>query len=444
MEKRLLFSGLERAWADAITERFGPLGFKVEPIAKTRPLKAFPESRIPAVAVIGAANDRFEEAIAIIGSLKAAAPDLPMILINGRRSEAQAIDAFRAGVNDYFSEPLPYARLFAAIDRLLKGVYRVPVSPVPTEASVDPLAAIVGRGSVMQEMKRYLLRVAGSHCAVLITGETGTGKELVAQSIHRGSPRADKAMVCVNCAALPENLVESELFGFRKGAFTGAFVSQKGKFELAHQGTLFLDEIGEMSASAQAKILRGIENSAIYPLGSPRALPLDVRIIAATNRNPETLVDQGRFRQDLYYRLNVAHIHLPPLRERREDIPELATRRILQLNRRSGRQVDGLSPEAQSALAEHHWPGNIRELNNLIEATYLNCQTRQIQFADFPPTFSQKVTFYRVGAISEKDQLLSMLSATRWNKSETARKLNWSRMRIYRALRRHNLTDRQP
>jgi DNA-binding NtrC family response regulator len=444
MEKRLLLSGLERTWAEAITARFGPPAYKVEWISKARSLAAFPESPPPTVAVIGATNDRFTETVAIIRGLKATAPDLPIILINGRRSEAQAIAAFRAGVSDYFSEPLPYAQLFAAIHRLLKHTPAPAASPDPSEARTGALAAIVGRGSAMQQMKRYLLRVAGSACAVLITGETGTGKELVAQTIHHGSSRAAKAMVCVNCAALPEHLVESELFGFRKGAFTGAFLSHKGKFELAHQGTLFLDEIGEMSSAAQAKILRSIENNAIYPLGSQQVLPLDVRIIAATNRNPEALVDEGRFRPDLYYRLNVAHIHLPPLRERKEDIPELAARRILQLNRRSGRSVDGLSPEALAALAEHPWPGNIRELNNLIESSHLNCQTRQIQFSDFPPAFSQKVIYYRTHAASEKDHLLDMLRATRWNKSETARKLNWSRMRIYRALKRYNLTNLQP
>ncbi|MCJ8501689.1 sigma-54 interaction domain-containing protein [Desulfatitalea alkaliphila] len=305
-------------------------------------------------------------------------------------------------------------------------------------ASHDQDARIVGSGQEMRQIKRYLMRVAGVGSTVLITGETGTGKELVAETIHTASTRSTQPMVCVNCAAIPDSLVESELFGYCKGAFTGALLPQKGKFALATHGTLFLDEIGEMSPHAQAKILRSIESNTIFPLGARRAVQLDVRIIAATNRDPEALVAEGLFRRDLYYRLNVAHIHLPPLRERKEDIPQLVDMAITRLNRRLTRDIHAFSNEALAALVQYNWPGNVRELNNLIEACFLQCETKRIEFVDLPPAFTKRLHFG--DGDDERSRLMAALQSTRWNKSEAARRLQWSRMRIYRSMKRYNIS----
>ncbi|MDA8140328.1 MAG: sigma-54 dependent transcriptional regulator [Desulfobacteraceae bacterium] len=298
---------------------------------------------------------------------------------------------------------------------------------------------IIGHGQTMKQIKRFLLRVAGAGSTVLITGETGTGKELVARAIHNNSPRAAHPMICVNCAAIPENLVESELFGYQKGAFTGAAATQKGKFSLAHQGTLFMDEIGEMSLCAQAKILRCMESNEIFPLGAARGTSVDVRVIAATNRDPEALVDQGIFRSDLYYRLNVAHIHLPPLRERKEDIPDLVAMGIDHLNRQMGRRIQAISDEALTSLVHYAWPGNVRELNNLLESAFIQCESRRIEFCDFPKTFVKKINYAAGSISSEKDRLVLALAHADWNKAKAARTLHWSRMRIYRSMKRYNI-----
>ncbi len=266
-------------------------------------------------------------------------------------------------------------------------------------------------------------------------------KELATELNHTHSKRHRKPLVRVNCAAIPDGLVESELFGYRKGAFTGAMTAQKGKFALAHSGTLFLDEIGEMSLYTQAKILRSIESREIFPLGAHGALPLDVRVIAATNRDPEKLIEQRAFRRDLFYRLDCVRIHLPPLRERKEDIPDLAARRIDELNQIMQRNVHSVADDALAALAQYQWPGNVRELNNLLEAAFINCERKHIRLVDFPKGFIKKLSYGANSSTTERDRLLAVLAATHWNKSAAARKLKWSRMRVYRSLRRYDIVQ---
>ncbi len=263
----------------------------------------------------------------------------------------------------------------------------------------------------------YLHKIAPTDSTVLVTGETGTGKELVAELIHCNSPRATQPFVCVNCAALPGNLVESELFGFDRGAFTGAVTDKKGKFELADGGTVLLDEIGDMNLNAQAKILRSIEQKEVYPLGGKKAVPLDVRVIAATHQDLEQLFSAGKFREDLYYRLNVVPIHLPSLRERKEDIPILAAFAINKLNQRYNHNIQGLTDEALANLMRYDWPGNIRELLNLLEATYVNPHGKKIRLADLPPVFRKKLKEGRPSAGSERNYIVSSLISTNWRKS---------------------------
>lgn len=365
--------------------------------------------------------------------------DTPVILITKNSSEERAIAALRAGVNDYFKWPFSDEELIACIHRNLlhEKIYS-------SEGSVYSL--MIGTSSSMQEIKAFLPKVAVTDSTVLITGETGTGKELAAELIHRCSPRSERPFVCINCAALPETLVESEMFGYERGAFTGAVTSSQGKFEQANRGTVFLDEIADMSLYAQAKILRTIERKEVNRLGGNKVVPLNVRITAATNRNPEQLVEEKKFRDDLYYRLNVARIHMPPLRDRKEDIRPLVNHTIRELNQRFDRHVEGLTDEAMESLLHYHWPGNVRELKNCLESTYINLLSRRISFMDFPDNIRKRLRFSEEGFTNERDMVLAALSSTNWNKTEAAKKLKWSRMKIYRTLKRHkiNFTQEKP
>jgi transcriptional regulator with PAS, ATPase and Fis domain len=283
--------------------------------------------------------------------------------------------------------------------------------------------------------------VAASESHTLITGETGTGKELVASLIHRYSRRRQKPFVCVNCAAIPDSLLESELFGYERGAFTGAHTLKEGRLKLADGGTLFFDEIGDMSAYAQAKILRAIEGKAIERLGGTRSIPLDIRVIAATNRNLERLVAEEKFRADLYFRLNVANIHLPPLRERKEDLPALCQHYVEVMNRQFGQQVEGVAAETLASLLRYDWPGNVRELKNLLEAAFVNRPARHIALADLPRQFRARLSEAGGVAQDERSQLLNALLATNWNKSQAAQKLRWSRMTLYRKMTKYQVVS---
>jgi len=368
--------------------------------------------------------------------------NVPIILVTQFSSEAQAIAALRAGINDYFKIPYSAKSLLQSI------AHHLPRSAVEkgNGARTDTSAScpyyhqpLIGDSKSIKDLMTYLHKIAPTDSTVLVTGETGTGKELVAELIHCNSPRARQPFVCVNCAALPENLVESELFGFDRGAFTGAVTDKKGKFGLADGGTVLLDEIGDMSLQAQAKILRSIEQKEVYPLGGKKAVPLDVRVIAATHRDPEQLFSAGKFREDLYYRLNVVRMHLPPLRERKEDIPVLAAFSINKLNQRYHRNIQGLTDEALANLMRYDWPGNVRELMNLLEATYVNPDGKKIRLAHLPPAFKKKLKEGRSSAGSERNYIVSALISTKWHRSDAARKLNWSRMTLYRKIIKYNI-----
>jgi transcriptional regulator with PAS, ATPase and Fis domain len=261
--------------------------------------------------------------------------------------------------------------------------------------------------------------------------------------IHQLGPRNSKPYICVNCASLPDTLVESELFGYSKGAFTGAVAEKMGKFEMACGGSVFLDEIGDMSPYTQAKILRSIELKEVYPLGGKAAVPLDVRVIAATNQNPEQLIEEGKFREDLYYRLNVARVHMPPLKDRKEDIPKLIEHAIQILNRRFKRNIQGLTDDAMAILLRYDWPGNVRELLNLMEAAYINLSQRKIKYADLPKQFKEKLKQSEKLPKDERRYIISALLDTNWNKSTAAQKLHWSRMTLYRKMAKYNIVEKR-
>jgi len=274
---------------------------------------------------------------------------------------------------------------------------------------------------------------------VLITGETGTGKEMVARVIHESGARQKKPFICINCAAIPENLLESELFGYDPGAFTGAVGVRRGKIELAQMGAILFDEIGDMSPPAQAKILRVIEEQQISRLGGKDNIHIDVRVMAATNQDLDQLIAEGKFRNDLYYRLNVARIHVPSLRDRKEDIPLLLEHYVREFNQIFKRHVEGFTGEALEFLFQYTWPGNIRELKNIVEATFINLPQKTITLMDLPVQFKAKAKEYEHFPQAERDRILSALSATNWNRSKAAQDLRWSRMTLYRKMQKYNL-----
>jgi DNA-binding NtrC family response regulator len=398
-------------------------------------LKAQPPNLVIAFSNGGDAGRSIE----LIRHIRRLSKTTPVVFVTGQSSEQLAIAALRAGADDYFKLPFFDDSFADSLDRLLRESATGSTSTAPS-----PVAqAMIGSSSSIQEVRDYITRVAASDSTVLITGETGTGKELAAEMIHLHSSRKKKPLVRINCSALPDSLVESEMFGYEKGAFTGAVVAQKGKLIAANGGAVFFDEIGDMNTFAQAKILRSIESKEVYPLGSNHSVSLDFRIIAATNRNPEKLVADGKFREDLFYRLNVARVHLSPLRERKQDIPELVAFTLENLNRRFRRQVQGLTEEAMACLMRYDWPGNVRELMNLLEATYINLPRRRIVLSDFPKAFLSKLRAADGSPANERNYIISALMNTKWNKATAARKLNWSRMTLYRKITKYNIVEKR-
>jgi DNA-binding NtrC family response regulator len=300
---------------------------------------------------------------------------------------------------------------------------------------------MIGASGIMQEIKRDLTRIANSSSTVLITGETGTGKELAADYIHEHSPRRSGTFVCVNCAAIPDSLLESELFGHAKGAYTGADQHRDGLFMSANGGTIFLDEIGDMSLCAQAKILRVIEQREVYKVGSNRGTPLDIRFIAATNQDLEAMACRGTFRKDLYFRLNVARVHLPPLRERIEDIPPLLRHYCTDLSNKTDWTVPQFSEESLRCMLAYEWPGNIRELKNMVERISLMDTRQTIEPEDLPLVLRRSEQGSASASPQERETLLAALCSCKWNKSEAAKKLRWSRMTLYRKLAKYQILD---
>lgn len=397
----------------------------------------------PDIVILGPMGNSSSNALETAQEIRKRDKKVPLILIAKNSCEELAIRALRAGISDYISAPFSGADLVESVGRCLMLI-AIPPSRLfannRTAASLhNEHCSIIGESPAMQTIKEYTLKVAATDSTVLITGETGTGKELVAEAIHYNSLRCKKPFVCINCSALPDSLLESELFGYERGAFTGAVAGQPGKFELADEGTIFLDEIGEMNLCAQAKILRTIENKKIYRLGGNRPLSLDVRIIAATNQAPERLKSEEKFRKDLYFRLNMARIDLPPLRERKEDIPHLLNHFLEELNQRFKRSVERFSEETLDHLLRYDWPGNVRELKNLCEAIFINQPTRMISLHDLPTSFQRLLRDSENLSQSECDQLLSALLSTKWNVSQAARKLHWSRMTIYRKIEKYHI-----
>jgi two-component system NtrC family response regulator len=309
-----------------------------------------------------------------------------VVLLTAFATVESAVAAMKEGALDYLTKPVNLEELLIILQRAAQGITLMRENRALKEMLRERhrIEGVIAVSSGMEHVFSVVKRAAGSNAPVLIRGESGTGKEVIARILHVQSPRAEKPLLSMNCAAIPETLLESELFGHEKGAFTGAVHAKPGRFELAHTGSLFLDEIGDMSPSLQAKLLRVLQEQTFERLGGTRTIKVDVRIIAATNRDLEELMRQGKFRQDLYYRLNVVEVHLPPLRERREDIPHLVDHFLRTIFHKHGTDPKTLSREAHEALLRYDWPGNVRELENIIERACILSRGPRINLDDLP------------------------------------------------------------
>jgi len=452
---------LRRKLKEALLRR----GFAViESSDKTGILGNFPNLAIDLI-ILGSLENGSWDGLELARQIRRLHRNLPIILIATQNSEELAIAALRTGINDYFKQPYSFEDLVSSVNRCLPDI----LSRRPQQGVKRPAAGIIdghrmiGESLAMREIRAAIGRIASTDSNVLVTGETGTGKELVAELIHGNSPRAHQPFVCINCAAIPDSLLESELFGYERGSFTGAYSSNPGKLKLGDGGTIFLDEIGDMSPYAQAKILRVIERREVQRLGGGENIPLNVRFIAATNKDLEQSVSEKTFRRDLYYRLNVAGIHLPLLKDRKEDIPSLCDHYIKDLNRQFGRQVEGFTEETAEALLRYDWPGNIRELKNLFEATIGNfrcrqnrsasapcgqclevsLRCRQISLTDLHEQFRRRLSNAKLLPADQRYPLVSMLISTNWNISKAAQKLHWSRMTMYRKMAQYHIYRRR-
>jgi DNA-binding NtrC family response regulator len=381
--------------------------------------------------VVEAPVGRSNDGLQAVRELRRGNRGLPLILVTTHGSEDLAVAALRAGVTDYFNQASPPQELALGLRRYLASS----TSAGRPEGGLT----LLGESTAIQHVRARIQRVASTDSNVLVTGETGTGKELVAGLIHENSRRRGKPLVCINCAAIPDTLFESELFGYERGAFTGAQVPHPGKLAQAAGGTVFFDEIGDMSPYAQAKILRAIESHEVHRLGGRGSIPLDVRVIAATNRDLARLVEEERFRSDLYFRLDVNRIHLPPLRERREDIPMLLGHYVGDLSARLGQEVEGYTDEALEAMLRYHWPGNVRELRNVLESMLVTGGGSRLTIDDLPERVRARAAQAASVPLDERARVLAALSATKWNKSSAAQKLHWSRMTLYRKIAKHHI-----
>jgi two-component system, NtrC family, nitrogen regulation response regulator NtrX len=390
------------------------------------------------------------DGLEVLQLIKTQRSELTIIMMSGHGTIETAVKSTKLGAFDFIEKPLSLEKLLLSIQNGLKVGQLVEENRTLKE-KIAKEYEIIGNSEPISHMKQQIGLAAPTSGWVLITGENGTGKELVARTIHFQSQRSSKPFVEVNCAAIPEELIESELFGHEKGAFTGATASRKGKFDLAHEGTLFLDEIGDMSLKTQAKILRILQEHKFERVGGNRTIEVDVRVVAATNKDLEEEITLGNFREDLYYRLNVLPFHVPPLRERSEDIPDLANHFLNYFCSKESRKIKQFQPAAMEALASYNWPGNVRELKNIVERLVIMTPDESIALNHLPTTIvkahgsaSGQVTGMASFALDsyreardqfEKEFLLQKLEENDWNVSRTAEVIEIERSNLHRKIK---------
>lgn len=371
-------------------------------------------------------------------------PGIPIIVLTGHGSIEDATAAIKAGAYDFLTKPLDLDHLNHIVKNALKGREQQKIITELQEKiknGGNSASDMIGKSAELNKVKELISKAAPSKANVLITGESGVGKELVAKSIHEQSPRKDKPFVIVHCAALSESLLESELFGYEKGAFTGADTQHKGRFEVADGGTIFLDEIGEINQATQIKLLRVIQEKSFERVGGTQSINVDVRIVAATNRNLEEEVHAGHFREDLFYRLNVVRIPMPPLRERKDDIPLLLHAFLREFNIENEKNITGFDNRAKSAILKYSWPGNIRELKNCVESAVVMCTGDEIKIEDLPASVREKgeeksITIPIGMTLDEAEMVIIQenLAACNGNKSKCAEILGIGRKTLHRKL----------
>lgn len=383
--------------------------------------------------------------------IKEISPGIPVIIMTAYASVSTSVEALKSGAYDYLTKPLDIDELKILINKALRHQQLEKENIYLREQLKDrfDFSKIIGQSSAMRKLLETIAIVAPTEATVLITGESGTGKELIANAIHLNSPRREKPLIKVNCAALPEALLESELFGHEKGAFTGALTRRQGRFQLAHKGSIFLDEIAEMAPSTQAKILRVLQEREFEPVGSSNTVRIDTRVIVATNKNLKEEIQEGHFREDLFYRINVVTLSVPPLRERREDIPLLADFFLKQYAVKNRRLIKGFTPRATDLLMRYDWPGNVRELENMVERSVIMVRGDMITPDEFPDTLRAldpellkseiDLTPGRSLKDVEKEMILMTLKDTEGNRTHAAKILGISRRTLQLKLKEYGI-----
>jgi two-component system nitrogen regulation response regulator NtrX len=381
-------------------------------------------------------------------------PDLLVVMMSGHGTIETAVKALKMGAYDFIEKPLALEKVLLCVQNALK-MGQLLEENRNLKARIAKDYEMIGESPPIADLKQQISIAAPTNGWVLITGENGTGKELVARAIHNLSNRRDKPFVEVNCAAIPEDLIESELFGHEKGSFTGATTQRKGKFDLANEGTLFLDEIGDMSLKTQAKVLRILQERKFERVGGTRTIEVDVRVIAATNKNLEEEIQKGSFREDLFYRLNVLPFHVPPLRERREDIASLVKHFLAHFSRQESREDKTMAPDAMKVLQNYSWPGNVRELKNLIERLVIMTPGTEIRLEDLPANLTSRQNssvspglvesaldagnFREAKEEFEREYILRKLQENEWNISRTAEEIDLERSNLHRKIKTHGI-----
>jgi DNA-binding NtrC family response regulator len=379
----------------------------------------------------------------VLRHIKEIAPQTVVVMMTAYSSIASSVKAMKEGAYDYIVKPLDVQELTLMLQKIVEHQQLITENILLRKRLKERhgYENIIGRSGAMEKVFEMIRTVADTNATVLVTGETGTGKELIARAIHANGSRRYSPFIAVSCGALPDTLLESELFGYEKGAFTGADRTKKGRFELAHGGTLFLDEIGEISLKTQVKLLRVLQERSFQRLGGTESINVDVRVITATNRDLSKAVEQGVFRNDLYYRLNVVNIHLPPLRERKEDIPLLAEHFMDKFNVEFNKKFDRLEKKALELLMNYHWPGNVRELENVIERAAVLDQGPELKAANLPFCGVEVTSTDGPQSLEEmeKSHIIKMLDRNNWNIAKTARSLDIDRTTLHKKIKKFGL-----
>jgi len=387
------------------------------------------------------------DGIQLLEETKKIDPDLQVLIMTAYASIDTAVQAMKKGAYDYIVKPFDPENVTHTIQRALK-FKMLEKENILLRKELEKkygIDEIIGKCKKMEEVFDLIRTVADSEAVVMVRGESGTGKELIAKAIHANSKRKYGPLIALSCGALPDSLLESELFGYEKGAFTGAQYSRKGRIEMANNGTLFLDEIGDISAKTQVDLLRVLQEKTIYRLGSTTPTKIDVRFISATNRDLEKAIQEGTFREDLYYRLNVVTINVPPLRERKEDIPLLANHFLKKYTLENKKPIKAISPDAMNILTSYRWPGNVRELENIIERSVVVCKSTEVTPTDLPEILKQAAEEAQAAPIgmsleeAEKQHIINVLETNQGNVSKSAKDLGIDRVTLYNKIKKYNI-----